>query len=241
LSGDSFERGGQPRSVPDSDGKAYDEMIRNHRQMLARRESAGQSLEERHQNGPTTDDSRGVVDAITAGIVHVLNEPREARRQVEHGHVVRGLFDGATAAADLEFGRSVVGGIRRGSFKLSGSHNWKQTRKWLGQKGLAEKGQHAHHALIPNGGWGKAVPDIVKNQPWNFKMTETPLHHIRIHGASRKFGLPQFNAVERYVHGTPRWWKAANGSAVGHGVQAIVDHLFGPPPADRAHHPAPKK
>ena len=98
-----------------------------------------------------------------------------------------------------------------------------------------------HHAFIPNNRWGKAVPDVIKNQPWNLKATETPLHHIRIHGRSRKFGLPQFNVLERYWHGTPTWWKAANGSVAGHGVQAVVDHLGGHPQAAQPRHPSPKK
>jgi hypothetical protein len=224
LGGDSFERGGQPRSVPDPDGKAYDEMIRRHRQMTARREAA-----------------HAPVDAIATGIAQVLNGPREARREVEQGHVVRGVVDGMTAAADLQLARGVIRGVRRGHVKLSGSHSQKQTRKWLGQKGLAEKGQHAHHALIPNNGWGKAIPDVMKNQPWNYKMMETPLHHTRIHGASRRFGLPQFNVLERFWHGTPTWWKAANGSAAGHGVQEIADHLTRRAPAKQPHHPSPKK
>lgn len=227
MGGDSFERGGQPRSVPDPDGKAYDEMIRRHRQMIVSREAA---------HAP-----RGPVDTIAADIAQALNGPREARREVEQGHVVRGMVDGVTAAADLQLARGVIRGVRRGQVKLSGSHSRKQTRKWLGQKGLAEKGQHAHHALIPNNGWGKAIPDVVKNQPWNYKMMETPLHHTRIHGASRKFGLPQFNVLERYLHGTPTWWKAANGSAAGHGVQAITDHLSGHRPAAQPHHPPPRK
>ena len=121
----------------------------------------------------------------------------------------------------------MVRGVRHGYFKLNGSHSWKQTRKWLGKKGLAAKGQHAHHALIPNGGWGKSVPDAIKNQPWNIKATESPLHHTRIHSASRKMELQRFSPIERYWHGTPTWWKAANASAVGHATQAIGDHLPG--------------
>jgi hypothetical protein len=203
-------------------------MLKRHRQMAMRREAA---------HTP-----RGPVDAMAAGIARVLNEPREARREVEQGHVVRGLVDAATAAADLQLARGVIRGVHRGHVKLGGSHSHKQTRKWLGQKGLAEKGQHAHHALIPNNGWGKAIPDVIKNQPWNYKMTETPLHHIRIHGASRKFGLPQFGVLERYLHGTPTWWKAANGSALGHGVQATANHLGSHAPATQSHHhPSSKK
>lgn len=226
MGSDSFARGGQPRSVPDHDGKAYDEMIRRHRQIMASKEAAHQP--------------RGPVDAIAAGVAQALNGPREARREVEQGHVVRGVVDGVAAAADLQLARSVINGVRNGRVKLSGSHSHKETRRWLGQTGLAEKGQHAHHGLVPNRGWGKAIPDIIKNQPWNYKMTETPLHHIRIHGASRKFGLPRFNVVERYWHGTPTWWKAANASAVGRSVHAIVDRLAGHAPSVEPNHTPPK-
>lgn len=214
-----------------ADGEAYDEMIRRHRQVTAKREGASAP-----PDGP-----HGPVDAIAAGIAHVLDGPREARREVVRGHVFRGLIDGATAAADLEFGRSAVSGIRRGSVKLSGSHSWGATRKWLGRAGLAEKNQQMHHALIPNSGWGKEVPEVIKNQPWNLKATESPLHHTRIHGRSLKFGLSRFNAAERYWHGTSTWWKAANGSAAGHAVQAIADHLPHHSQPARPGHPSQKK
>ncbi len=108
------------------------------------------------------------------------------------------------------------------------------------------KGQHVHHGLIPNGGWGKAFPDFIKNQPWNLKFTETPLEHIRIHGQSHKFGLPQFNVVQRYFYGTPTWWKAAKASAVAHAAEPVArevskaghflaDHLKNHPAATPKH------
>jgi hypothetical protein len=153
---------------------------------------------------------------MAAGIAHVLSGPREARHEVEQGHLVRGIVHGATAAADLELGRSIVNGVRRGAFKVSGPHDWKSVRKWMGQQGFAAKRQPVHHWAIPQRGWGKVVPDWIKNQPWNGRPMETTLHHIRTHGQSLKFGLPRFNALERYWHATPRWWKAANASAVGH-------------------------
>lgn len=244
MGSDSFGRGGQPRSVADVDGRAYDAMIRQHRALMANKE-AGPSHARAGASAATSPETahrpRGPVDVVVAEVTHVLNGPRVARREIEQGHVIRGIIDGVTAAADLEFGRSVVSGIRHGHFKLSGSHDRKQTRKWLGKRGLAEKGQHAHHALIPNKGWGKTVPDAFKNQPWNYKATETPLHHVRIHSASQKMGLPRFNPIERYWHGTPTWWKAANGSVLGHVVHAIEDHLSGHAPAQTSQRPSKKK
>jgi len=93
----------------------------------------------------------------------------------------------------------------------------------MGEKGIVAKGQHGHHALIPNNRWGKHIPDAIKNRPANIKPMESSLIHTRIHGASRKADLPRFNRLERYWHGAPRWWKAANASAAGHLRQAIDD------------------
>ena len=112
--------------------------------------------------------------------------------------------------------------LRRGSVKLRGPHDWKTTRKWLGDTGRAQPKQHMHHALIPNNRWGKSVPDVDESAE---PQSHWKLHHTRIHGQSLKFGLPRFNAVERYWHGTSSWWKAAIGSAVGHAAQAVADHL----------------
>jgi hypothetical protein len=158
---------------------------------------------------------------VAAGIARILNGPRQARHEVEEGHPLRGAVHAATAAADLELGRSVLSGVRRGAFKISGSHGWKATRKWMGKRGFAAKRQPVHHWAIPQGGWGKVVPDFIKNQPWNGRPMETVLNHIRTHGAAPSFGLPRFNALERYWHATPTWWKAATGSMVGHDIQNI--------------------
>jgi hypothetical protein len=220
MASDSFARGGSARSVPDPDKEAYEEMIRRRRALQSNRETsssaAGTTGPQQRPRAPS-----GPVDYVAAGIAGILNGPREARREVEQGHPIKGVAHAATAAADLELGRSIVNGVRRGAFKVSGSHSWGATRKWMGKKGLAEDGQHVHHWAIPNGRWGKRVPDFIKNQPWNGRPMETPLHHIRTHGASRKFGLPQFNVFERYWHATPGWWKAANASLAGHAIEAV--------------------
>jgi len=185
-------------------------MIRHHRAHMAACE---------RRSGSPNHSPHGAVDYLAAGIVHVLNGPREARQEVERGHLLKGIVHGATSAADLEFGRSVVNGVRRGAFKISGPHDWKSVRKWMGEKGLAAEREHVHHWAIPQNGWGKAVPDWIKNQPWNGRPMETTLDHIRTHSRSLKFDLPRFNALERYWNSTPRWWKAANASAAGHAVE----------------------
>jgi hypothetical protein len=219
MRSDSFDRGGQPRSVPDHDHEGYERMIKAHKAMSEARESGASS---QGRSSPAPHDA---VDQLVAGIVHILNEPRAARREVERGHPIKGAINGVAAAADIELGRSVAGGIDQGALKASGSHAWKATRKWMAKTGRAAKGQHVHHALIPNGGWGKLVPDVIKNQPWNLKAMESPLHHIRIHGRSLRFDLPRFSAIERYWHGTPTWWKAANASVAAHVAEPATHAL----------------
>jgi hypothetical protein len=231
----SYTRGGSPRSVPDPDGDAYDEMIRRHKSLAAREgptPGAG-SVSPRSSSSPRPEPVT-VLDSSAAAVAKVLNGPREARRQLEQGHPVKALVGGATAAADLAWGGLALKGLLKGHVKLQGPFNWRNppwkeqgARQWMGEKGIVAKGQHAHHALIPNNRWGKYIPDAIKNQPANIKPMESPLIHTRIHGASRKADLPRFNRVERYWHGTPTWWKAANASATGHLTQAIDDALGG--------------
>jgi hypothetical protein len=81
-----------------------------------------------------------------------------------------------------------------------------------------ESGQHGHHWLIPQNGWGKNVPDWIKNHPLNIKPMPDAVTHWRIHNGVGD--LPRFNPAQRYWFGTPDWVKAATGSAAGHAVDA---------------------
>jgi hypothetical protein len=106
-------------------------------------------------------------------------------------------------------------GLLKGGLKTKGPFDWRTkpweepgARKWLGEKGFLKPGQHGHHALVPNNGWGKAVPNWIKNQAFNIKGMATPAQHGRTHGNYK--GMPQYNMIQRYWLGTPRWWKATN-------------------------------
>ena len=222
MASDSFARGGQPRSVPDHDGDAYDEMIRRHRALAAQREISS-SARSRANGAPTP---HTAIDSAVARVAHVLNEARVARHELEQGHRVRAAVDAVTAGLDLGWGALFL----KDGFKLNGPHDWKTTRKWMGDQGILAKKQHGHHGLIPQRGWGKRVPDVIKNQPPNIRPMESPVAHTRIQSAAPKAGLPRFTPVERYLHGTPRWWKGANAAAVGHSVQVAGDHLPGHSP-----------
>ncbi len=99
-------------------------------------------------------------------------------------------------------------------------YDWdRYVRPWLGkERGMLAPKQHGHHWAIPQNGWGKNVPDWIKNQPWNIK----PMPSAEVHGrlTNSYKGKPQFNAVERYMYGTPTWSKVGTGAAVGHPAAA---------------------
>ena len=85
------------------------------------------------------------------------------------------------------------------------SPGWKNVRARLATRGHVGKGQHVHHAIIPNGGWGKKVPEVIRNNPLNLTFPEDISIHKRLHGRDLKLGLPKFTLWERLQHGTPTW------------------------------------
>jgi len=100
----------------------------------------------------------------------------------------------------------------RGVVKLDGSMTWNAVRKDLKDAGVKPFGWHGHHAIIPQNGWGRRIPDAIKNQPINIKVL-SPSNHTRIHGPYK--GKPQFDPVRRVWYGTPDWAKGAAVSAGG--------------------------
>jgi len=90
---------------------------------------------------------------------------------------------------------------------------------WMGEKGFLAKGQHGHHWAIPQNGWGKQIPDAIKNQPWNIKPMPSPEVHGRITAPYK--GKPQFNVAQRYWYGKPAWSKVGTAAAIGHPIAAV--------------------
>jgi len=105
--------------------------------------------------------------------------------------------------------------IGKGAWKL-GSNTWGATRKWLGKNEMAEPGQEVHHWLIPQGGWGESIPDMIKNQPWNLMPMESQAFHNSVHG----IGKDPFGLLGRYWYGSPDWAKAAAGSVGGRAIDS---------------------
>ncbi len=205
ASSGSYAKGDQARSVPDPDGPAYAAMVEKQKAYNAKQEAALANRRTR------SDDYWSSHPGTAESLIPVWGSAREAIADYNEGDMVGAVANGALALTDLTGEGYVLKSIGKGGLKVAGSHAWKDTRKWLGPEGqaLLAKGQHGHHWLIPQNGWGKKVPEAIKNQPWNVMPMPNSQTHARLHG---KLGdMPKFNALERYVQGTPAWWKVQNG------------------------------
>ena len=144
----------------------------------------------------------------------------------ENDYLGAGANAGLTALDVFGVGE-LFDGLLKGGLKLEGPFKWRVhprqglgARKWLGTPNKLtgmkhlEVGQPGHHAIFPNNGWGKNLPDWFKNQPFNIKPMPSHEIHGRIHG--RYKGAPQFNLAQRFWLGTPDWFKAAIVGAAGH-------------------------
>jgi hypothetical protein len=214
---------GQPRSVPDVEGEAYDEMLRN------QRAKAG-------SEAPRKARSIGH-PGFAESLIPVWGSGREAIADFQEGDYAGAALNGALAASDLFIAGSVAKGLAKGGVymikgplgKSIAGQQWKAVRSDMGKMGLLDKYQHGHHAFIPQKATN--VPAVIRNHPLNIKGMPTEVRggrgysevHGRIHGPYG--GKPQFNAAERYWHGTPAWSKVGTAAAVGHPATAAKAKL----------------
>lgn len=215
----SYARGDQPRSVPDELDAPYRAMVAKQRAYNAQRHPELALEDQANATKQRQPDPEHVLpDAIAAHLVDVFGAPRRAREEWVKGNKTKAIVDGGLSIPDLYLdGAAIRGALKSGGVKLLGPYKWRTApwkgdgaRKWLGEKGFLNPGEHGHHAFIPNNGWGKIVPDFVKNQPWNIKGLDA-VTHGRVHGPFTVDGvkLPGFNAIERLWHGTTPYFKAA--------------------------------
>jgi RHS repeat-associated protein len=136
--------------------------------------------------------------------VPMLGPTAQATYDYSQGHWIWGTLNAGVAVSDLIPARSLAGGLFQGLWKF-GSHTWDATRKWLTRRGWRKcPGKEMHHWAIPQGGWGEAAPDWLKNQPWNLMDMPDAVFHDALHG----MGEAPFNFWERGWYGTPDWLKA---------------------------------
>lgn len=140
--------------------------------------------------------------------VPILGSARDAYRDFQNGNYGWAIFNSAMAVSDVFLVKSLVvaGGkfLTKTAFK-TGSHSWKNTRRWLGRTGFANPGQHVHHIYLHrNQGIGKYFSNAIKNQPWNLKAINGfgGFSSARVHGAIHgKSTLLNFNLAQRAYYG----------------------------------------
>ncbi len=217
---------GNPRSVPDPAGDQYDDEMQRKRLKAQAAENA------KDQNQAGSVGHPGFAESL----IPVWGSGREAVADFQEGDYAGAAINGALAASDLFLAGTMAKGILKGGLygvklgrKVVLKAQWPTVSRYMRDEKLLQPNQIGHHWLIPQNGWGKKVPNIVKNQPWNIKaMPEGPIGpemHGRIHG--RYKGKPRYTPVERYVYGTPTWSKVATADAVGHPVAATKAQLEG--------------
>lgn len=135
--------------------------------------------------------------------IPIWGDGRAALNHFQERRYIRAAMRTILVVSDLVLIGTVAKSVAKGAFKIGGSHGWKATRYWYSKTRGLEAGTHLHHWLIRRGGWGRYIPDVVKNQPWNL-MRMSPAKHIRVHG----WGERGFRIFGKLWHGTPRWAKA---------------------------------
>lgn len=161
---------------------------------------------------------------LAESLIPVWGSGREAIADFHDGNLAGGFANTALALSDVFPAKALAGTAIKGGFKAA-KPGWKATRAALTKEGFAAPGQHVHHWLVPQNGWGKAVPGEIKNAKFNLMPMPDAVTHGRIHGSY--LGAPQFNPVERFFVGTPRGFQAGVGVAGGHAVAATVDSRGG--------------
>lgn len=229
ASSGSYARGDQPRSVPDPDKELHEQAARRQR---AYNEAQESQIAQRIRS--TSAKSIGHPGEWEA-LVPIWGPGREAIADAQDGDVLGAIGNGVMAVTDIVPAKAVAGAVAKGAFK-SGTHVWRTkpwekaqgVRQWMGEKGYLKPGEHGHHWAIPKGGWGKDIPDWVKNHPWNIVGLD-PVTHGRIHGRHTVNGvkLPQFSVPERFIRGTPDWFKATAVGVPARGVAAGGRQLEG--------------
>jgi hypothetical protein len=229
---DSFERGGQPRSVPDHDREGYARMIRRHQAVTARsgggpgdQLSTEQLLGDR-MFGVAAERNPRMPDVGHPGpwesVIPIWGSGREALAEEHDGNHLSAIFNGGLAASDAFVLKALASGLVKGGLKVGGTHVWRNApkeaesaRQWLGRKGFLKRNQPGHHWWLEQ---KSAAPDWLKNQPPFVNGMADHVQHGRIHGPYTVDGvkLPRFNRLQRFWYGTPHWFKALTVSTSGH-------------------------
>jgi hypothetical protein len=144
------------------------------------------------------------------GLIPIWGSGKQSYHDFKRGCTVGGIVNGALAISDVFLVKAAAESVGKGAIK-TGSHTWSATRKWYGATRDLASGQPVHHWLVPQGGWGKSVPNAIKNQPWNLMPISPPagLSSAEWHQAIHGVGNYALGTLGSLWYGTPAWGKNA--------------------------------
>jgi hypothetical protein len=97
--------------------------------------------------------------------------------------------------------------------------NYERVQPRMKRYGLVKDGEELHHWAAPQGGWGKDVPNILKNNPLALHPMPKQAHQLT-HNNLPSQNLQRYGAIQRYVEGTPTWAKVGTAGAGAHAAGA---------------------
>jgi len=163
-------------------------------------------------------------------LIPVWGSGRAAIDDFQNGRWGWGIFNTALAISDLIMVGTVVKTISKvgvkGIVKIGGSYSHGAVTRWMTKTGWETAGKQAHHCVIPQSGWGKWIPNFIKNQPWNLKLLTWP-EHILAHGKTlRKLAQPDLptslNAFQALLLSTKATHRAAVGGRAAMAAERAV-------------------
>lgn len=164
---------------------------------------------------------------LLPSLVPFAGSAQEAVADYQDGDYLGAAGNAALAVSDALLFGTIVKTAGKAGYKFGGkalSPTWQNVRARMATRGHIGKGQHGHHAIIPNGRWGKRVPEVIRNSPLNIVFPRDISTHKRLHGRDLKLGLPKFNPLDRVRYGTPPWVAYALGHHALEGGMTLKRH-----------------
>lgn len=222
---------GEPQSVPDPAGEAFDEWVRRKRAEERAREAAEYALantpSQRWAGSPARTEAHDARSATPMNPEALRAAPAiepaiEAVDDVKGDRPWQALGNGGLAIADaalMATGFGVAGAVSRGAAWNTGKMTGRNAAKQLRDRGVAGSAHEVHHS-VPLRGMSRDIPNW-RNHVALLKVLEIAKHK-RLRG--KWDGAPKYGPVEALLVGTPDWMKTVPAWFGAKGVEALAKH-----------------
>lgn len=133
--------------------------------------------------------------------IPIWGSSRQAINDFQEGRDIWGTVNSAFAVIDV---LSITSLARLFVAEAFRNAEWKAVRNAIGKAGAVESQQQIHHWVVPRNGWGKSVPNWVKNNPLNLVPMPVGESGAAIHTAIHTGGPIGWGA--RFIY-SPPWVK----------------------------------